>query len=359
MPLYSELKHSLIRRIVSGEYESGGLIPSENELREQYEVSRVTVRKALEEMKDEGIISSTQGQGTIVSDRRGGVKGALDIIALIAPVRNPFFASFLECFERICRENGSLVLFKQDEKGSALESDELYYQLYIRNIRNIVLWPQSGLEQKTMLKRLRSIGMNIVFFDQIFETNVADCVGIDNRDAIESLLHALRQEQQTAVGYIGFTGSGMPSEAQRGEAFAELSGSEDCVYTIPWGGDIDREVPRVLDQARSSGSLPPALLCTNGPVGIAAANYLQREGIEGILLAAVDLLPEMAAFRMFAYEQPMDRLADTVYQRLLAQSNQSELWQAGTFLMRGEVVRCSGHDHTLDQRSVYGDRIQP
>lgn len=71
MSLYLNVKDELIKKIFSGDFLCGEIMPTENELCKQYNVSRVTVRKALDELKKEGLISSVQGQGTVVSRRRG------------------------------------------------------------------------------------------------------------------------------------------------------------------------------------------------------------------------------------------------------------------------------------------------
>jgi GntR family transcriptional regulator len=54
-------------RIDSGELAAGALLPSESELSAAYGVSRVTVRKALELLRDEGLIDSRQGFGWFVA----------------------------------------------------------------------------------------------------------------------------------------------------------------------------------------------------------------------------------------------------------------------------------------------------
>ena len=67
IPLYRQLKDILKEDIESGIWKPGDRIPSENELREQYDVSRNTVIKALEELVQEGLLRREQGRGTFVS----------------------------------------------------------------------------------------------------------------------------------------------------------------------------------------------------------------------------------------------------------------------------------------------------
>lgn len=57
----------LRRRVNQGAYAAGRLLPSENELGSEFEVSRVTVRRALETLRDEGLVDARQGFGWFVA----------------------------------------------------------------------------------------------------------------------------------------------------------------------------------------------------------------------------------------------------------------------------------------------------
>ena len=55
-PLYSAIVDDLQKRIAEGEYQPGENLPTESELCEQYNVSRITVRKAISCLEEEGVI---------------------------------------------------------------------------------------------------------------------------------------------------------------------------------------------------------------------------------------------------------------------------------------------------------------
>ena len=65
-PLYRQLMLRIRADIASGVYPVHSRIPSEAELGESYQVSRVTVRKALAELTREGLLHRMQGKGTYV-----------------------------------------------------------------------------------------------------------------------------------------------------------------------------------------------------------------------------------------------------------------------------------------------------
>jgi GntR family transcriptional regulator len=64
---YLSIAANLRERIASGEFPAGQLLPSESDLGASYAVSRVTVRKALDALRDEALIDSRQGFGWFVA----------------------------------------------------------------------------------------------------------------------------------------------------------------------------------------------------------------------------------------------------------------------------------------------------
>ena len=71
-PLYHQLMSRISADIEKGTYPVGSRIPPEHQLEELYQVSRVTVRRALAELTAEGLLERKQGKGTFVSAPRGG-----------------------------------------------------------------------------------------------------------------------------------------------------------------------------------------------------------------------------------------------------------------------------------------------
>ena len=69
-PRYQQLKDLIIGRISSGELQTSDRVPSENELVEAMNVSRMTANRALRELNDEGYVKRIAGRGTFVSDFR-------------------------------------------------------------------------------------------------------------------------------------------------------------------------------------------------------------------------------------------------------------------------------------------------
>ena len=69
LPVYQQVAAHLRESIRSGEYPPGGKLRSERELSVLYETSRVTIRQAIAELRDEGIVVAEHGRGLFVRDR--------------------------------------------------------------------------------------------------------------------------------------------------------------------------------------------------------------------------------------------------------------------------------------------------
>ncbi|MEQ8707706.1 MAG: GntR family transcriptional regulator [Rhodospirillales bacterium] len=70
-PLYHQVYLILRDKIVSGVFTDGALIPSEAELSRMYGVSRITVRRAVEDLASEGLVRRRRGAGTNVTYEPG------------------------------------------------------------------------------------------------------------------------------------------------------------------------------------------------------------------------------------------------------------------------------------------------
>lgn len=68
-PLYFQLMQDLKKQIEDGSFPEKSKLPSERVLCEMYELSRITVRQALQELEREGYIYKAHGKGTFVAPK--------------------------------------------------------------------------------------------------------------------------------------------------------------------------------------------------------------------------------------------------------------------------------------------------
>lgn len=85
-PKYAQVADTLRQRIARGVWETGARVPTNEDLAQEFGVSRVTVRQAVEMLAREGLLSAQQGRGTFVlarppQERWLAVETSLDALA--------------------------------------------------------------------------------------------------------------------------------------------------------------------------------------------------------------------------------------------------------------------------------------
>ena len=89
-PLYLQVKEHILADIHGGKYQPNGRLPSEKELAAMYNVSMITIRRAISELVEEYVLQKKQGKGTFVTKKS---------------FSRPYSQSALS-FTEICRSNG-------------------------------------------------------------------------------------------------------------------------------------------------------------------------------------------------------------------------------------------------------------
>ncbi|WP_195987012.1 GntR family transcriptional regulator [Clostridium sp. D53t1_180928_C8] len=83
IPVYYQLKNDFIKKIASGIWKAGECISSERELCEIYDVSRMTIRQAIGELVQEGILTRKKGKGTFVCEQKVNQKDMMSFTEMI------------------------------------------------------------------------------------------------------------------------------------------------------------------------------------------------------------------------------------------------------------------------------------
>lgn len=69
--LYGQIADILRERIMSGEFKPGDILPSERELAEEMQVSRIPVREAMKSLEYLGVVKQIRGKGVLVQHLEG------------------------------------------------------------------------------------------------------------------------------------------------------------------------------------------------------------------------------------------------------------------------------------------------
>ena len=165
IPRYRQLYETLKKHIISGIYKEGDFLPSENELCAIHNLTRPTVRQALNELLQEGYIIRRQGKGSIVHKQAQeigilSIQGVTSAIGsrglatkiLVKPVIKKFPAVFMFELSETEKESGCIYM----ERLRLVEDIPVFYDTnYLPNI-NLPRFTARGFENKSLFETLRA-----------------------------------------------------------------------------------------------------------------------------------------------------------------------------------------------------------
>lgn len=166
----------LRNQIADNHYPIYSKLPTENELAIQLNVSRVTVRKALQILKDEGIIESRQGSGAYVSDK--SQKNLIPVILSNTSDSSRIIEIYRGIQDFFSSTSFDPLLLLRDE-GSFNEEKVLSEYQY-KGFSNLLIYPFSSTLNIEFYNKLITQNSNVVFIDTKPENINCNFVGSCN-----------------------------------------------------------------------------------------------------------------------------------------------------------------------------------
>ncbi|MFI9555118.1 GntR family transcriptional regulator [Nonomuraea endophytica] len=68
VPIYKQVADEIRKKIESGELPAGAPVPSEAKLESDYNIARTTARRVAQELREQGMVYTIQGEGTFVGE---------------------------------------------------------------------------------------------------------------------------------------------------------------------------------------------------------------------------------------------------------------------------------------------------
>lgn len=140
---YYDLMEDLRGQILSGEIKPGEKLLSENELSTAYQVSRQTVRKALQILQNEGYIYAEHGRGTFCSEMMRHTKKSRNIAVVTTYLSDYIFPRVIAGIDEVLTENGYSILLKNTRNSRKLEAKCLE-ELLQKDIDGLIIEPSKS-----------------------------------------------------------------------------------------------------------------------------------------------------------------------------------------------------------------------
>ncbi len=286
LPRYRQVVDSLLRDIQSGKYAAGQKLPSEAALVKQFGTSRITVGRALRELKQRGLVSGVAGSGNFVKAAPAVASGLL--FGLLIPNLGEG-----DIFEPICQGLASApgehaLLWGHmagPEKSPEDQALQLCEQYIARKVAGVFFAPLERTPSKDAVNQkicrlLDDAKIPIVLLDRCIypfpRRSGYDLVGIDNRRAGYLAAEHLLDTGSADTAFLALEG-GAPT------VDARIAGYQEALINrgIPLAPEkVQRvsdfsaaSIARVLEESRSH-----AFVCANDRVAGRFMQALQELG---------------------------------------------------------------------------------
>lgn len=226
--LTEQVRAALAGEILAGKYAPGDRLPPEREYAEHTGTSRVTVRRAYDQLEAAGIIVRRRPHGTCVADTFRAHTGPLESVGLITTLPHEFSGRFVAAVSRCCRELDALLVLGIPEPDTGPQQLEIAVRMATRGVKDLIVWGADRNFDFRVFERLRILGVNLVFFDQVLPGDFADYVGLDNRAAIRALLAKARADGAERMIFVNYSDLDVDTNAERQQAFEACLAETGC-----------------------------------------------------------------------------------------------------------------------------------
>ena len=335
--LTEQIRAALAGDILAGKYSPGDRLPSEREYAESTGTSRVTVRRAYDQLEAAGIIVRRRPHGTCVADTFLAHSGTLESVGLITTLPHEFSGRFVEAVSRCCRELDALLVLGIPEPDNAQAQLEIAVRMATRGVKDLIVWGADRNFDFRVFERLRILGVNLVFFDQILPGNFADYIGLDNEGAMRALLEKAKADGAKQMIFVNYSDLDVDTNAERQQAFEaylENSGCRGEIRLISRHASAAECRLFAAELVAAAASMPTAVIGVNAPV----LQMLFRHPVAGIRLYCVDHVPQLSELGAVGFRQPIDAMAEAAVLALQEQRKKGGKWRAGVRRFAGELV---------------------
>ena len=273
IPRYQQVLESIKNDILCGRYQPGQKLPSEAVLVKRFETSRITVGRALRELRQAGLIKSHAGSGSYVEAPGSRDEGLLFGLLI------PNFGD-TEIFGPICqgmseapqaRKNALLWGNIPADPGSKEEGAWRLCQQYIsKKVAGVFFAPlertaRSDETNRRVLSELERAGIAVVLLDRCVmpypKRSAHDMVAIDHRRAGYIITEHLLNFGCRRVAFIAYSKSA-PTVSARIDGYLHALFSSGAPFEPNWieqlDTDLECEVRQLMEVVK-----PEAVVCAN------------------------------------------------------------------------------------------------
>lgn len=205
--LYEQVYQSLKQEILERKYKPGDRIPSEKELSDLFKISRITSKKALGKLVDEGIVYRQQGKGTFVSQDNevnklsSTIKNRKPLFGLIVTNFEDSYTSKLISSIEMAAEDQCLIILKQSF-GLPEKEEKIINELLEFGVDGIIIYPAQAVHYSSEILKMVVSKFPFVLIDRSFKGVAATAISTDNVNAAKMGINYLFELGHKQIGVL-------------------------------------------------------------------------------------------------------------------------------------------------------------
>ncbi|MCF8345653.1 MAG: GntR family transcriptional regulator [Bacteroidales bacterium] len=275
IPKYIHIKKRIKECISQGLFTDK--LPGERVLAKDFDVSYMTVRKAITELVEEGILHKFTTKGTFVSNRKMSPKVTSNVGFFLDEkikegISSPYYSLIFKALDKTVRKKGyNMLLFSDFDDLNPLKNK--------KKIDGAIICCFPRIEEK--IQEIKKY-LPIVLLDNIASDKSLPSVTIDNFNSCSTSVEYLWSLGHRSIGFIsGLLDSDVCKDRLLGytSALNRLGAQED--KSLIFKGDYSYESGEKAGAYFASLPQPPsAIICANDSMAIGAMKLIQEKGFK-------------------------------------------------------------------------------
>jgi GntR family transcriptional regulator of arabinose operon len=255
LPKYQQVVETIKNEILSGRYQRGQKLPSEAAMVKRFGTSRITVGRALRELRQAGLIQSRAGSGSFVGAAASGEEGLLFGLLIPNLGDTEIFGPICQGMSQAPQARKNALLWGNiapDMETKDAQTWDLCQQYIAKKVDGVFFAPleRTAASEQTnhlVISALERAAIPVVLLDRCVlpypRRSRHDLIGIDHRRAGYMITEHLLKLGCRRIAFIGYANSASTVTAR-------IGGYRDALFIA--GVSVSRDLVRNLDSDQVS-----------------------------------------------------------------------------------------------------------
>jgi len=353
-PLYQQIALDIKQKITNNELNVGDRLDPHKVLAKNYDVSLITIKKALSDLVAQGILYGRVGKGTFVAKKTIPLVTSKKpkIGMVLREINNPFFSLIAESIENEAYKHGYNILLSHSSNQADKEEHQIQQFLEL-NVDGLVIASMSHVYQKTpTIEKLHSDGFPYVMVSYVNNKDVY-YVGTDHEKGGYIAAEHFINLGYKSIGYINAENGNPIGELRKNGFIRALNENDiefntDFEYRLQYRGDWDDYFAGydIGEKFSKLKKRPEALFVYKDLSALGFQRALLNQGLklpEDVALIGFDDIKRgvVAPVPLTTIHQPTNQIGILAFEKLTKQINREPISDIYTVLEPTLIIRNS------------------